>query len=557
MVRHRLRFLAPCLVVLAVAAVTAAAQDPALVASTDRPSVRENESFTYLLRAEGNLRGSPDVSAIEKDFDVLDRSTSTRVQIINGQMQQVAEWQYQLMPTHSGKFTLPPVQIGSTVSNPVELEVMPALKSDDELADIFMEVEVEPSAAYVQAQVIFTLRLFVGIGTGRATLTAPEISGGEAIVERLGEDSQYQTLRDGRTFVVRERKYAVFPQETGTLTIGPAIFEAMVIPNRGFSRVQRFRSDSVDVKVEPAVPPPPEYPNAVWLPASRLELSERWGDESESFELGIPRTRTFTIEADGLLETQLPELVIGQADGIRQYRDQPELERSTSAAGLTAHRTERFAVIAQRDGTVELPGTEVPWWNVNEKRWEVARVPPRDITVLPSSEVVVTPGGTATAPLSAEPEPLPAAPGIWPVVSALLALGWAATGLLWWRSVQSQRLRATRAAERTKSVWGMNRRLLKSLRRACAANDAAAAQHVVMEWAQLKFPKDPPNTLGAFAQRLPEQAAAAVEELEECLYGRTPRTWSGAALAAALNGLESVATTGHNKRDDDLLPLYR
>ncbi len=535
-----------------------AAQEVVLEASTDRSTIRENESVTYVLRAEGAVRGEPDLSEIERDFDVLNRSNSTRVSIINGKMQQVAEWEIELMPMRAGEFTLPPVTLGSAQSNSVTLEVLPPLQArDDGAADIFMEVEALPESAYVQSQVIFTLRLFVGVGTGRATLTAPQISGGEAIVERLGEDSQYQTMRDGRNFVVRERRYAVFPQQTGVLTIGPAVFEAMVIPNRGFSRVQRFRSETVDVKVEPAVSPPPEYPNAVWLPASRLTLSERWSDESFTFDLGIPRTRTITVEADGLLQTQLPELEIDQADGIRQYADQPELDRTTTAAGLTAHRIERFAVIAQREGEVELPGVELPWWNVNERRWEVARLDSRTVTVLPSAETVVEPDQAQAAPAPVESEPAPQSL-FWPVLSAVLALGWAVTAALWWRSTHASALRQERgSSDKSRSAWGMDRRLMKSLRQACSRNDATEAQRLVMQWAHLRFPDDPPNTLGAFAQRLPGDAAAAIDDLEECLYGRMPRPWDGAALKKALDGIQSVASTARGKDKDALLPLYR
>lgn len=539
-----------------VACVGSFAQEPRLEASLDRASIRENESFLYTLRAEGAVRGEPELAAIEQDFDVLGTRSNSRVQIVNGRMEQVAEWQIQMMPKRSGQFTLPPARLGNLDSNELSLEVLPALPPGDQLADIFMEVEARPETAYVQSQVIFTLRLFVGIGTGRATLTAPQVSGGEAIVERLGEDSQYRTLRDGRDFIVRERRYAVFPQETGVLTIGPATFEAMVIPSRGFSRVQRFRSEAVEVSVLPAVSAPAEYPNAVWLPASGLSLSERWSDEPEQFELGIPRTRTLTVDAVGLLQTQLPELNIEQADGIRQYADQPELDSEASADGLSVSRTERFAVIAQRGGEVELPGVELPWWNVDEERWEVARIAPRTVVVLPSTESTVDPGPAPVSPVAESPPPDTSA-DLWRITSGFLGVGWLVTGLLWWRSGRSLKPRKQRASAKARTRWSLNRRLIRELRAACRDNDATRAQQLVMDWAQLRFPDDVPATLGALAQRLPEPAALAICELETCLYGRDTQPWDGAALNAAMESLESVSVAGRHKRADALLPLYR
>ncbi len=360
--------------IAALACVCAAmAQGTAVRASVDRAVVRVNESFTYTIRVEGALRGDPELAPLEQDFDVLDTAKESRFQFVNGQSAQVTEWRFQLMPKAAGTFSLPAVRVGAQFTNPVELSVVDAEPTGGAPADIFMELEAQPSVVYVQSQVIFTLRLFIGVATGRATLTQPEIGGGEAIVERLGEDNQYQTTRGGRTFIVRERRYAIFPQEPGALTVGPATFEAMVIPDRGFSRVQRFRSGSLELSVQPAVPPPQSAANAVWLPAQRVTLSEVWSDPNAELPVGVPQTRTVTVEADGLLETQLPELVLEQQDGVRQYADQPVLERDVTPKGLTSRRAVSLAVIAQNPGEVTLPAIELPWWNVAEQRWEVAR----------------------------------------------------------------------------------------------------------------------------------------------------------------------------------------
>ncbi len=408
------------------------AQDTVLQASVDRPVVRDNESFTYTIRAEGAVRGEPELAPLKEQFDVLGSASEKRVGIINGRTSQVTTWTYQLMPKAAGEFELPPVRIDAAQTNPVRLRVTAPDTSSKAPSDIFMELDAQPSTVYAQSQVIFTLRLFVGVATGRATLTQPEVTGGEAIVEKLGEDATYQTERAGRAFLVRERRYAVFPQAAGTLTIGPATFEAMVIPDRGFSRVGRFRSGSIDVQVQPAVPPPPEFPDAAWLPAQRVTLTDKWNDESSDLPVGIPRTREVAIEADGLLETQLPELTLPEQPGIRQYADQPELVREITPQGFKAARRVSMAVIAQKPGDVALPKIELPWFNVATQGWEVASLPERTLRVTPSSEVAPAAPepdvATAAAPAGAP------ASGAWPAVSALLALGWAVTALLWWRS---------------------------------------------------------------------------------------------------------------------------
>jgi hypothetical protein len=545
-----------CGTLLAFAAGAVHAQEIVAQASVDRATVHENESFNYMIRVEGGAVGEPDVSFLAQQFDVLNRSAASRINLLNGRTQQVYEWTYQLMPKRAGQFTLPALQFGAVLTNPVTIEVLPAPVASDEVADIFMEVEVEPARAYVQAQVIYTLRLFVGVGTSRASLTAPPVIGSEAIVERLGEDQRYQVVRGGRNFVVNERRYAIFPQQAGALTLGPATYEAMVIPNRGFSRVQRLRSQTVDLEVLPAVPPPPELTGAAWLPAKSLTLTETWADDGgQDFSVGVPRTRVLTIAAAGLLETQLPELELEQVTGIRQYPDQPELTRELTPDGLKVTRVERYAVIAQASGEAAIPAAEMPWWNVGEERWEVARLEPATIVVAP---------GAQPAPVSTTTRELPPAgefvtsTSYWPLVSAVLSLAWLATILLWLRARfgigkrkrEAQKL-SVHAASRS------SRRLAKQLHAACLADDAARARDLLLEWAKQAFPTDPPASLGVLRERLPQPLATEVGALEAELYGREGEPWSGHGLAALTDSLDSVKTAPDKGDPDPLVSLYR
>ena len=551
----RMPWRTPVAAVLALAALLVHAQDTLVRASVDRDTVRENESFTYSIVAEGSVRDDPDTSAIQQQFDVLSRSSRTRIEIVNGQRRQVVEWDLELFPTGAGNFVLPPSYVAGAASNAVEVEVLPAPVSDEDLPDVFIEVGAEPPTPYVQAQVLYTLRLFVGVNTGRATLTAPRVSGGEAIVERLGEDRQYQTTRAGRSFSVRERRYAIFPQQTGPLTVGPATFEAMVVPTRGFSRVQRLRSDSLELDVRPAVAPPPEYPDAVWLPARALTLTQDWVDEQGRFSLGVPRTRVLTVEADGVLETQLPELVLATAPGIRQYPDQPDLDRRTSEQGLQGRRIERYAVIAQNTGEIEIPGQELAWWNVDEARWDVARIEPSVVTVLPGIEPVFNDPAPGVPEAVEGAPPAPPATDYWRVASVMLALAWLATLLLWLRSRSADPAAGAQPARSPRRA--RNRQLLRKLRAACEENDAAAAHGLLLQWAELRFSESPPQTLGVLAARLPSAVAAEIAVLEASVYGAGAEEWNGEGLAAALKGVDTVAREHSKDRSDPLLPLYR
>jgi hypothetical protein len=553
-VRCRALLAAACASIALAAFEPVRAQEP-VQATVDRAVVRINESFTFVLRAEGAVRGEPETAPLAAEFDVLSSSSSRRIGVVNARATEVNEWQVQLMPKQAGEFTIPPLRIGDRLSNPVAVRVLEPDPSTTAAADIFMELEAAPDVVYAQSQVLFTLRLFVGVSTGRATLTAPETTGVEAIVEKLGEDSQYQSTRGDRDFIVRERRYAVFPQEAGTLTIGPVTFEAMVIPDRGFSRVQRFRSDVLELTVEPAVAPPPAFAGAAWLPAQRVTLKEQWSEPDSEVVVGIPRTRTIVVEGVGLLETQLPDVPLDVQPGIRQYADQPELAREITEQGLASRRSVSYAVIAQTAGDLTLSGVRLPWWNVTERRWEVAELPPRTLRVSPSTDV-------AAAAQSAEPAvaPVGAAPperNVWPWVSAVLALAWAATAALWWRARRAAPRPAGARSASAPAPKPTLRKILRDLDSACAVSDPDAARSALLAFAETRFAASPPRSLGALAALLPANVASEVLALEAHIYGAAPGAWRGDGLKAVLGELETAGMVRESTAAEPLLPLYR
>ena len=540
---------------LLAAAGVVCAQDVVLRASVDRSTIRENESFTYVLAVQGQVRDEPDVSLLTADFEVLQRSRNTSIQMLVGRTSQITEWRYQLMPRGPGTFTLAPVELAGALSNPVELQVLRALASDAP-GDIFLEVEISPATAYVQSQVIYTQRLYRAVSTGRSSLTPPDVTGGETIVVPLGEDREYQTIRDERTFIVLERRYAVFPQVAGVLTIQPMVFEAVVITASGFSSLQRFRSEPVSLSVLPAVAPPPEFAGAAWLPASQVEIEQRWSGDPEEFTAGIPQTRTLRVEVEGVLETQIPDLSLFETDSLQQYADQPELARESSADGTRAVRTERFAVIAQTAGALTIPAVELPWFDVVSREWEVARIEPREVTVLPSREpgAEIAPAPTPEAP---PVESVRTGNRLWQGISAALLAAWMLTLLVWWQSGRVKQAAARRqpAAEAPGRV--SERRLLRQLRAACSVNDAGRARRLLLDWGAARFGEEP-KSLGRLAATLPADLAAAIGELERSLYGPGSPDWNGRVLRDALGQADAVTRSGAATAGErELLPLYR
>jgi hypothetical protein len=575
MVMNRLARMAGVLLVICCGALPLPAW-AALQAYVDRNPVAEHESFTLTLESDGEIDGSPDLSPLQQDFAVQGQGKSSSLMIVNGAVTRKTRWQIRLIAKRGGQLQIPSIGVGGERSQALTVTVAPAsqIPSSPAGGDLFLEVSAAPLTVYVQQQVIYTVRLYraVNLANG-STLSEPALPGGDAVVEKLGQDKEFATLRNGMRYEVIERNYAINPQKSGGLDIAPLVFDGDIIQGNpgggifGFgpfnqsTRHKRLRSQAEHITVNPI---PASFRGGQWLPARSLQLMETWSPNPPDFVVGQAVTRTVAAMADGLTASQLPVLDGGAVGGLKRYPDQPSLKDTQGNAGVTGVRTEKIAYIPTQAGSVTLPVIMIPWWNTVTDRMEVATLPAQSFTVLPAPA-----GGGASPPLPAgSATPQPGAPAVvasrpalpqpgsdrWPWIALLLGSGWLATLFAWWwRTRRVAARRESRASEEDGSLH----RLEKSLRASCLANDAVAAKGAVLAWARRRWPEHPPISLIAVARRCAAPVSEALLELDRSLYGQTAATWQGQGLwrqfAAHRIGKKDKA----GSKDDGLDPLYR
>jgi len=253
------------------------------------------------------------------------------------------------MAKHPGSLVVPVVKFGDDVSQPASVLVTQATanKAVDTDDDLFLEVEATPQSPYVQSQVLYTVRLYRRVEIAQASLNEPEL--GDAVIEKLGDDSNYNTQINGVNYLVTERKYSIFPQKSGSLTIKPLMLTAEVVANtrpnfNGFfnsqmTKTKKISSKSVTLDVKPA---PATFTGKHWLSAEQLVLKEEWSGDNQQMKVGEPLTRTLTLLAKGTTVGQLPEINIGKIDDrLKTYPDQPVLQEQKKPEGLIAFREEK------------------------------------------------------------------------------------------------------------------------------------------------------------------------------------------------------------------------
>ncbi|MDX8397546.1 MAG: BatD family protein [Mariprofundaceae bacterium] len=525
-------------------------------ATLDRSISYFGESVRLSIHVNVDVDEDPNLVVLEQDFDILGQNQSSQYSLINGSMKRNKTWHIQLMPKHAGHISIAPISLGNVQTQALSLQVLPQNQAQHtQQKDVYLEVSVSPRKTIVQAQLLLTVKLSRAVNFSQAQLSEPELK--QAIIRRLGKDKNYETVRDQRRFVVTERQYAIFPQQSGLLHIPAVTLTAQKSLQSGSifqSAGQMFRIQSQALDIECDVIPTTWPSQYTWLPSNKLTVREINSDQiPEKLKFGEPITRIIEIRAQGLRAEQLPALLpVSMGQGFKQYPDKPELITLEDEFGVTGIRREKIAMIPIQAGDLSLPGLKLAWWNLQSQEVEYAQVLARTVSVgEPKNAVPVSKAVVAQSQYEIEDKPLSLQKGelenirelgsvrVWQAIAAGLSLGWLLT-LLWiWR------LRRKSCKESYNPVQQPPVRSLKSarksLQKACDNHDAHSAALALLVWASC-FLKLENITHFDQLKGQSELLDQALDELNIYLYGMNqPDDWHGQSLWKAIDNFKSLA----------------
>lgn len=568
------RIQAPLLILLALlgfAGTLHAAAAPR--ASVDRNVVVEGDSLTLTIQTDDTGGEAPDYSALQNDFEVYGSSQSTRRSLTNGRLQSSTEWQVTLVPKRSGTLAIPPLPVAGTRTQPLAIRVTAAndtAGTGDAPEPVFLEAQLDRQSAYVQQQVILTVRVFRAIELDNMHLSEPSFD--TASIRKIAETT-FQREIQGATYLVYELSYAIFPQQAGELTVPELVFNAVQPVTRrtmfdfpGQGRRLRKMSPQLHLTVKPI---PKNFTGQVWLPAKNLTLTQSWSDSTKTVGVGDSVTRNITIEADGLLAAQLPVLESPQLSNAKIYNDQPSLDDQQSANGIHGKRTDNMAVLPSRAGELQLPELRVTWWDVDSDTEKVATLPPSTLHITGGAQ----PGATAAAPTpAAAVAPTPAATTTteaaqpaagspyerwWQLATLLLALAWLTTLYFNWRL--RQRVSPVAQPVASPATSASETTAFDRLKETCRVNDPAAARAALNAWARIFYRAPHLQTL---EQLIAISGSATllreVQQLDNRLFGTHPESshWNGENLLSVVRELRRAKPGQGEQPASQLPPLY-
>lgn len=516
------------------------AQAAPVTAKLDRSSAVVGETVTLTLQTTDPDQGlETDLSVLQADFDVLNQRSETQMSFINGRQTASVRLVITLEPKHAGDLQIPALKLPGVTTTPLTLKVTPPPElAPGQAEPVFIEVSVQPDSGpyYVLSQVSLMVRIFYQANLTEAAINPPTPA--QAAV-RLLDEVPYQSERNGERYRVLERRYAIFPERSGTLTIPPMQLSGRLI-ERPADRLWQpaVRGRRVHVESEPLTleisPKPDEFQGEFWLPARRITLTQQIAD-NEELHVGEPVTRTVIIDAVGLEEHMLEEPVWPEMPGTRVYPDQPQGISRDDGEWVLGHKEFRYAVVPEQAGELLLPEIRLDWWDTVANRQRTAVLPAHSVEVKPSE---LSKSVSAAPPVSAIASQLEQLPpqvitGVstwWKVSTGAFALLWLATLLLYFN-----RKPAT-VAPAVNGIASMDEReLLKRFQQACHENDAPLARKILAQWVRRHAPRPLRGSMRDFGADCGEAGlASAIAELDACGFTQTGATdWRGDPLWAA------------------------
>jgi hypothetical protein len=498
----------------------------------DPPEVYPGQPFHLILELDENApSGLPDFNPLSHDFQIHGTAHQASYVYSNGQSKASTRWTVTLIPKQTGRLTIPGIQIGRAQSPPTHILVTTRPQahhaSTQHTPDtaLFIKNTLNTNKPYINQQVLYTVKIYHNTSILDASYQPPSL--GDALILPLGENHQSEVIEHGRPYLIEEQNYAFFPQKSGTQLIFPPRFQALIYDDVPRRTAAAGTSQSLDVQAIPE-----GFSSSTWLPAHAISLTEHYDKSNLTLDEGSTLTRTIMIKTTGLPAELIPAFDFPKNDAFNQYPEPPTLNTTVQGNSVLGSATYKIRYLFNQAGDITIPEHTIRWFNTHTLKTMHATLPaytlhinarsskPSVSTSKPTPQIIPTPPHTSSTLTQTTP-----------ITHALLKHA-SMVGVLLIFAMFYLLIR-----KKNQRKQAIRHRALKSIKRACHANQPKAAQHAVLAWARLIWPNASILNLDDVA-RLTRNTALKTElnQLARALYHKNSGThaWQGAALWKAI-----------------------
>ena len=430
-----------------------------LTASIDRTAIKMDEHVVFTLalinsdtrlRAEG-LSPNVDLSVLSPDFDTGIPRATNRFNLSRHEGDQgnraISSITVELFPKRTGRFTLPAFQVDGHRSNPVVINVNPAIATDtpevfirsgvnttcmDALVSREAGCQKRQNTAWAREQTLVYLELLHRVNLSTASLGG-DIQTSPTRIELLDYRKLPQTERKeqiaGITYNVQRMAWALFPTQSGNLTV--RLPDIWAITEKGRRLRLPGKQHPIQIKALPASV-------SADLLVGKPEINQ--SPLTALPDINSLTSWNITLRApvmDHMLPATLPGLTASAQ--LKLYLDNAQRHTEENLDGLISTANYTVSVTPLAAGDYAMPTIRIPYFDPLRGIVDQVELPGQILTVTAGPPQPAAPAAT----LSINPQP--AAPAVspalswtwawaWKIAAIIFAALWFVTSLLWLRA---------------------------------------------------------------------------------------------------------------------------
>ncbi|WP_194436543.1 BatD family protein [Vibrio fluminensis] len=509
-----------------------------LTATVSSNQVTKAEVFQLRLTYDDKIDSDRiDFSVLQNQFFLGQPSFGSSLNYVNGKRSSRSEWTIALKAKQLGTISIPSFSIDGASSQPIVIKVSQDkdLPKPSELVTI--QAQLDKKSLYPNEATQLKTRLIIKSDPRRLQDVKISPPAGESFtVEQEGEPNQYQTIINGVEATVVDQTFKVIATQNGSHILNSLGFEATFVFGNNRSGTTKLlpvkiapEQLAIDVKAKPA------DSDLVWLPTSKLTLSQQWLDDQGNpvslikqpleLKLGDSITRQLTLTIQGIEAENFPDISLIYPDAVRHYSEKPQFK--TLDNGQT-QMTIRQVLIAQHAGKAVLPPISIPWFDTQN---DVAKQTQVDGVELNIEAAAITANPEISAPINTTQQ-LVTQSGFWPYLTILFALLWLIT-LLWHVNSRNKNTAINTTTENHANEF-------KQVISTVESNDTVQIQYAVKHWLTTQKGKN---------DQIEQQILAELSMMATKQYSAHPDKWNNRKLVDLIKKLYKQRANNQNSNN--------
>lgn len=386
------------------APVAVSAADIRISASVDNTEVTLEDVLNLKVVVEGTQQAPEPQPPALPDFKVRSGGRSSSLQVINGQRTASTTFNYQLIPTQPGNFTIAPftLKIDSNpyITAPIQITVRKQESSARSDSVVFAEVSVPTHQPYVNELLPLTLKVYRKVDVRNVNVELPLDAFRK---QELGPPKQYHRVLKGVRYDVYEWNMALYPLRPGKATVPPARIELDVVEQKPSERkrpldpffndpffqspffqnqyqlkhkILRTEPIELDVLPLPESNRPDPFSNLVGQFKINATLSRTQLDQGDTLTL------TVTVEGEGNPQDAVLHLP-DAGEQFKVYPDQPQFTRSGGDDTIAGKKVFKYALVPLASGSLTFPAIRLAYFDPRAHTYRIIHSEPLSLTVTP------------------------------------------------------------------------------------------------------------------------------------------------------------------------------